>query len=241
MISKILFLASLLVVLTANLLSAQDEFPKDWNTEKIRGIRFIPYDHYKGDSYLTVNFVPGELTLDDSTHVAGLHLRYSEYRDELIYFNADISTQILVDRSSVLNFSLTDDKGALRVFRQQYYDGFMPGNRFFEILAEGVTSLLVYRKVVLQDCPAYYDETRGLKNMSFQEAFSYYLYNDKKGYEPISLDKKSLLSKFSESDQNQIRRILRENKIHLRDEDSFVLAWKLIEAGKIKPTFGSKP
>jgi len=239
--SKILYIGTLLVLLTASSLSAQEELPKDWNTEKIKGIRFIPYDHYQGNSYLTENFVPGVVVLDGGIKIANLNLRYCEYRDELLYYNAEILTQINIDKISIKSFSLTDENGVVRIFRQQFYNGFIPGNRFFELLCDGDVALLVYRKVVLQDCPVYYDETRGLKNMSFQNAFSYYLYNSKKGYEPIALDKKSLLSKFRESDQGQVRKILRENKIRLKDEDSFVKAWKLLSSNNILPVFGSKP
>jgi len=164
-------------------------------------------------------------------------LRYSSYRDEIIYYNAAISAQIIIDKISLKGFSFTDENGVKRIFRQQYYNGYLPGNRFFEVLSEGDISLLVYRKVVLQVCPVYNDNSGNLRNMSYQQAYNYYLYNEKKGYELIRINKNSLLSKFDKLTQKSVKKILRKNKVMVNDEPSFVRAWDLLKENGIKVSY----
>ena len=55
---RLFFIVTLLCLLAKTSLVAQEEFPKDWNSAKIKGVRFVPYDYYQGNSYLTDNFVP---------------------------------------------------------------------------------------------------------------------------------------------------------------------------------------
>ena len=213
---------------------AQDDLSKNGNTGTIKGARFIPYSNYSGATYLNEKFTTGEVVFLDSTKASDLKLRYSSYRDELIYFNEAISAQIIIDKISLKGFSFTDEYGVSRIFRQQYYDGFMPGNRYFEVLSDGDISLLVYRKVVLQTCSTYYDSNGKLKNMSYQLAYNYYLYNAKKGYELIRINRNSLLSKFEKLTQKTVKKILRKNKVSIIDEDSFITAWNLIKQNGIK-------
>ena len=156
-------------------------------------------------------------------------MRYSSYRDELIYYNSAISAQIIIDKITLKGFSFTDNNGVKRVFRQQYYDGFLNGNRYFEVLCDGNISLLVYRKVVLQTCSVYADPSGVQKNMSYQEAYNYYLYSCEKGYEPIRIGKNSLLSKFDMPAQKSIKKLLRKNKVVISNETGFVKAWNLLE------------
>lgn len=237
---KISIIILLLCWLSVSLLSAQEDLPNNWNSEKIKGTRYVPNDFYQGNPFLTDNFVPGVIEMEDGTTIGSLQLRYNTYRDELIYFNAEISTQIVIDKISLSGFSLTDDKGIQRNFRQFQYAGYLSGNRYFEMLSKGNVSLLAFRKIVLQDCPAYYNESGKLKNMSYQEAYSYYLYNPQTGYELIKPDLSSLLSKFDQPNQKRVRKLLRENKIRIRDEKSFVKGWNLISDNKIAVQNGPK-
>lgn len=232
-----LYIITLWGLLAATSLMAQEELPKSWNTQKIKGTRLIPYSSYSGYPYLNDKFALGEIEFLDGTKVEKIPLRYSSYRDEIIYYNTAISSQIIIDKISLNGFAFTDEKGVNRVFRRQYYNGFLPGDRYFEVLSDGDVSLLVYRKVVLQTCPPYTDNSEILKNMTYQEAYNYYLYNSKKGYELIRIGKNSLLSKFDKPTQKLIKKILRKNSLLITDETSFVKAWNLIKENGININF----
>ena len=215
-------------------LKAQVKLPDNWNAEKIRGTRLVPYPAADGNPYLTEKFLSGEIEFNDGEKIQDVGLRYSCYRDEIIYFNKAISTQIVMDKISLKGFSFIDENGFQRIFRKQYYDGFMSGSRFFEVLSDGDISLLVYRKVGLLVCDIYRDETGKQKNMSYQKDYSYFFYAPDKGYTFVRINKSSLLSKFSKPDQILVKKVLRKNKVTVSDETSFVKAWNLIKENGIK-------
>ena len=232
---RILYLLTFISLLFVTELRAQNGVPQNWNTEKIRGTRFIPYPIATGQPYLIDKYLSGEIELSDGSKFEDLTLRYSSYRDELIYFNPEISVQIVIDKAFLRGFSLINEQGTKRIFRLQYYGGFSPGLRFFEVLVDNEIKLLAFRKVILALCDPYNDLTGKLNNQNYQEAYNYYLYHPEKGYEPIRINKNSLLSKFSQSDQKQIKIVLRKNRIRIAGEESFVKAWKLIAEKKIEP------
>ena len=221
-------------LLLAPTLKAQENLPDNWNMEKIRGTRLIPYPAAEGNPYLTEKFLSGEIEFIDGEKIQDVGLRYSCYRDELVYFNKAISTQIVMDKLSLKGFSFIDGNGIPRVFRKQYYDGFMSGYRFFEVLSEGELSLLVYRKVGLLLCDVYLDDAGKQKNMSYQKDYSHFFYAPDKGYTFVRINKSSLLSKFAKPDQILVKKILRKNKVTVADEGSFIKAWNLIKENGIK-------
>jgi hypothetical protein len=237
MANRILYIITLLCLLSESSLQAQEGFHKRWNDEKIKGTRQIPYGSYSGTPFLNDKFAQGEIEFSDGIKMDSVALRYSCYRDEIIYFNKAISAQIIIDKISLKGFSFIDENGNKRIFRHQYYNGFFPGERYFEVLSDGDISLLVYRKVVLQVCPPYNDNLGHLKNMSYQQAFNYYLYNAVKGYELIRINKSSLLSKFDKLTQKSVKKILRKNKVQITNESSFVLAWDLLKKNGIIVNF----
>ena len=237
MASRFLHIIIFLSLFTATSLIAQEVTQQNRDTEKIKGTRHIPYPSYSGNPYLNDKFGVGEIEFADGSKTADLFLRYSTYKDELIYFNPVISAQIVIDKISLKGFWLIDKNGTKRVFRQHYYNGFLAGNRFFEVLSDGDVSLLVYRSVVLQNCAPYNSEAGILKNMEYLESFNYYLYNSKKGYELIRTGKNGLLSKFDKPNQKLVKKILRQNKLRIADELSFVKAWDLILKSGVKIIF----
>lgn len=237
MANRILYIISLFSLLATTPIQAQQELLKKWNAEKIKGTRQIPYSSFSGSPFLNEKFSTGEIEFLDGTKMDNIGLRYSSYRDEIIYYNTAISAQIIIDKISLNGFSFTDENGIKRVFRRQYYNGYSPGERYFEVLSDGDIALLVYRKVVLQICLPYNDNAGTLKNMSYQEAYNYYLYNRKKGYELIRINKSSLLSKFDKSTQKTVKKILRKHRVMIEDEQSFIKAWNLLKENGITFSF----
>ena len=228
---KLNIVAFLLLVLATTSICAQEVQTVNRNAEKIKGSRFIPYPNYTGSPFLNPKFLMGEIELADGTKVGNMVLNYGTYRDELIYYNSVISTQIVVDKISLNGFSFTDLNGVKRVFRRLFYDGYFKGDCYFEVLSSGNISLLASRKVTLEACDTYYSKS----GMAYQSADSYYLYSPSKGYFPLNINRNSLLSKFSKPDQKLIRKTLRKNGVYIIDEPSFVTAWNLLVEKKIEP------
>jgi hypothetical protein len=73
--------------------------------------------------------------------------------------------------------------------------------------------------------------------MAYQPAYSYYLFDKTKGYSPININRKSLLTKFGKPDQKVIKKTLRKNGVIIGDEESFIRAWDLITEKGMVPSF----
>jgi hypothetical protein len=223
----------LFVLFLSASLSAQETAQQDQNTEKIRGTRFIPNANYAGKPYLNDKFILGELELADGTKLEKIGLNYSTYRDELIYYNTTISTQIQIDKISLNGFSFFDKFGNKRVFRRQYCDASLHAECYFEVLSEGETALLVYRKVNLESCDTYYSKS----GLAYQPAYIYFLYSKDKGYSAINLNRNSFLAKFDKPNQKLIKKLLRKNGVYISDETSLVNAWNLVNEKKFTVNF----
>ena len=230
MTRRILIIIAFFGLLATGSLTAQEKKQKSWNADKIKGTRFVVYPPYGGTPYLNEKFVIGEIELTDGTIIRDVGLRYSSFQDELIYFNKDISTQIVIDKISLKGFSFDNENRVKRVFRSQYFDIYLHEQRFFEVLSDGKISLLAYRKVDLETCETSYSKF----GLAYQPSYRYYLYSSEKGYSPINLTRNSLLSKFNKPDQKLIKRILRKNDAQVVDETSFVKAWNLVKDSGIK-------
>jgi hypothetical protein len=234
MSAKLLYIISLIYLLsTGTSVKAQDIKLKYQDTEKIRGYRFSPYPNYTGSPFLNSQFLLGEIEFLDGTKIGNIGLNYGTYRDELIYYNQDISTQIVIDKISLKGFSFTDKKGVHRVFNRQYYSGSFQGDCFFEVLSSGKISLLAYRKVDLETCDTYQSKS----GMAYQPAYVYYFYSKEKGYSPVNLNRNSFLSKFYKPDQKLVKKMLRKNGIFISDETTLVDAWNLVKESSLQINF----
>lgn len=221
----------------ASPIAAQKPLKENWDAQKIKGARHLPYPSYSGFPFLTDTWLPGKIEFSDGEIADSLFLRYSSYKDELVYFNQTNSAQILIDKASLKGFSFVDQNGINRMFRKQYFDGFIKGDRYFEVLADGETDLLAYRNVELTSTSPYKDESGTLKNMIYTNEYQFYFYSPENGYTLVRLNNNALLSKFKESDQKPIKKILRKSKVRVTGEESLVLAWKIIEKEGFKINF----
>lgn len=233
MINRILFIIPLFVLLATTSLSAQEELPKDMNAETVKGKAFISYPSYSGAPFLNMKYQMGEIEFLDGKKVRNIGLRYSSYRDELIYFNDYISDQIVIDKISLKGFSFNDVNGVNRIFRRQNYDGFINGDRYFEVLSDGPISLLAYRKVDLEIC----DPSFSKLGLAYKQSYSYYMFAPGKGYSLLKINRNSLLSKFDKPNQKLVKKTLRKNRVMITDEASFVLAWNVIKDNGITINF----
>lgn len=224
-------------LLTTMSVSSQENLPKNRDTEKIKGMRHLPYPSAAGFPFLNERFSPGEIEFLSGIKEGNIGLRYSSYRDEIVYYNKAISTQIEIDKISLNGFSFTDENGNKRIFRRQIWDGSLSKDRYFEVLSDGDVSLLAYRKVALEICPTYTDESGRLKNMSYQNDYSFYFYAKDKGYTLVRINRSSLLSKFDKPAQKAIKKLLRKNGVQINDEPTFITAWNLIRENGINVNF----
>jgi hypothetical protein len=221
----------------ANSLCAQEILNKNWDGEKIKGVRNLPYPPYRGLPFLSNNWMIGKIEFVDGEIADSLNLRYSSYKDEVVYYNKTISTQIVIEKASLKGFSYADEEGNIRNFRKQFFDDYLKADRFFEVLAKGETDLLAYRKSSLSTTVAYRDEKGILINLAYTPDYQFYFYSPGKGYTSVKPNRAGLIAKFAVTDQRPVKKLLRKNKVRIADEEGFLLAWKIIEKGGFKVLF----
>lgn len=227
-----------LLAISFSTLTFGQEIPsKNWDIEKIKGVRQPPYPAYRGSPFFTDVWVPGKIELTDGVIIDSLSLRYSSLKDELVYYNDEIGVQINIDKPSLKGFEYTGTDGYPHIFRKQYYDNIEKGYRFFEVLSDGETSLLAYRKVSQNISSPYKEENGITKNMVYEEDYYYYFYSSPKGYTSVRPNHGSLLSRFDKLSQKPLKKLLRKNGIRVVDEASLILAWNLIEKAGYKVAF----
>ena len=216
---------------------AQESTNPNWDAQKIKGVRLLPYPSYTGFPFLTSEWCMGKVEFTNGETSDTLFVRYSSFKDELIYYNKTAGVQISIDKASINGFEFIDTDGRTRSFRKQYFDDFMKGNRYFEILSSGETTLLAYRKVGLNTTSAYRDVSGILKNMTYDLAYQFYFYSPEKGYTLVRISQSGLLAKFDKKRQRPIKKLLRKNRIKIDGESSFILAWKAVEKEGYKVVF----
>jgi len=209
----------------------QEPMSRNWDASKITGTRFLPYPSYTGFPFLNDSWVLGKVEFMNGEISDTLRLKYSSFKDELVYFNTEISTQIVIDKTSLSGFSYIDNLGKSHYFRKQFYDGFLKGDRYFEVLSSGKTDLVVFRRVSLNNTSQYQDASGILKNMIYNTDYQYFFYSQGKGYTYVRPNNTALITKFNRDSQKPIRKLLRKNRISIESEETFILAWKLIENG----------
>lgn len=222
----------ILIILILGLTSpafSQKPSGKDWDIEKIKGTRQLPYPSYSGLPFLTESWVVGKIELTNGMIIDSLKIKYSSYKDELIYHNDNIMTPIVIDKAILKGFSFVANDGQIRTFRKQYYENFERSDHFFEVLSLGDPDLLSFRKVYLNTTMPYKDGSGLVKNMAYENSYSYYFYDPQNGYTPIRPEKGTFLRKFDKESQIRIKKLLRKKKIRVNSEENFIKAWKAIE------------
>lgn len=202
---------------------------KNWDAQKIRGERQFSYPPYNGFPYLNEAWCLGKIEFTSGEVTDSIYVKYSSYKDEVIYYNKNVSSQIIIDKVTLKGFEFTDQDGLKHVFRKQHFDLSMKGYRYFEVLYDGKISILAYRKVILDTTSPYHDKNGILKNMAYKLQYQYYFYSPEKGYTNVKLNKSRFLSKFEKPAQKPVKKILRKNRIRIEDEHSFVQAWFTVE------------
>jgi len=218
-------------------LQAQTGPTRGWDSVKIKGTKQEVYNVYDGKPYFTDGWCVGKVEFTNGEALDSLYLKYSSYKDEIIYFNEQIKTQIRIDKATVSAFSFKDKDGVIHSFQKYPFDNWAKADRYFEILSTDSPNLMCYRKVNLNEVSPYRDSTGKLKNMAYEQEYLYYFYFPDKGFSPVKPNKSNLLSHFDKESQKAIKKLLRRNRIDILDEFSFVAAWQTIKKQGFKVLF----
>ena len=194
----------------------------------------------KGEVYYT-NYVANEfhfyhdtwvdatLTLIDGDVLENVKLRYLAYGDEIIGFNQNVGTLFKIEKETVKQFEYKDTKNATQVkFINLCSDSLFNGCRFFEELYSGNSELLAFHYVEQVKVHPYKDQFGLLRDSEFRLNISYFMHDESQGLVRLHRSKRSLVRNFP-LNKKEIRKLLRQNKLAVLDQNTFVQAFGLID------------
>lgn len=185
--------------------------------------------------FLQDDWVEGTMELEDGDVYENIQIRYNCNLDELIAYNERIRTLYTVDKNILKRFIFKDyffqDNYKEREFVKLKYDGLHDDDRYFEKLYSGEETLLSFHYVDEVKVAPYVDRLGRMSNVEYKKRIDYFIYDSNEDFTKINIKRRSVLKAFPEN-KKQIKKIIRQNKIFIQDENTLIQAIKLIdEAG----------
>lgn len=196
---------------------------------KIPGKRFFAIYVPSGSEFFDNEWKPGYLILENGDKYDNLHLKYNTLKDELITLNNRTSTLIMIDKDAVSEFGLYYDNHQTLRFKKYSFNKGAKESLYFNVLYEGQIKLLVWQRTIEEKTSPYKDRNGYLQVSQYNlRPQNYTLFPDG-SFERFRFKRRSFLSLFDDT-KKEIRRLLRKNKIHLRDQSDYIQAIQLIES-----------
>lgn len=192
-------------------------------------IYFMPGDggslHFYQDAWYA-----GDISLVDGDLFEDQKIRYLAYGDELVAYNSNLKQLFIVDKEKVARFAVNLPEGR-QEYVKLYFNGFMSGYRYFEVLYEGPSKLLAFHSVEEVKTGLYTDRNGKLRHTTLKKYTDYYMYSEESGFRKILPQRNSFLNTFPER-KKEIRRIFRKNNFVRLSKSEMVKAFSLLdEAG----------
>ncbi|MFW6290438.1 MAG: hypothetical protein ACOC0R_05675 [Mariniphaga sp.] len=216
-------------------------YGQDWNwqalsekSNRIQGklsgkVYYMPpeggSEHFYHDSW-----PEGSILMEDGDVFENQRLRYLALGDELVAYNSGLSQLFIVDKEKVAGFTvnLPEEK---QTFVKMYFDGFMSGYRYFEMLYDGNRKLLAFHSVDNVKTGIYNDKQGRIKHSVLKLNTGYYMYSEKTGFKRIQPRRSSFLHAFP-GHKKEVRRIFRKNNFYRLTKQEMIQAFNLLaEAG----------
>ncbi|WP_303919954.1 hypothetical protein [Draconibacterium sediminis] len=172
------------------------------------------------------DWVPGSLKFTNGNVFEDLRIRYQAFTDELITYNKNGRFLYQIEKELVESFTFQDGSQS-RKFVRLTKNNNQQTNMYLEELYKGTVSLMVNWYIYEQSVSPYKDKNGITRAVEYHLRKDYYLYTEQDGLTKIRLSRAALLSRFPEN-QRQIRKLLRQNKLHVNNEFTMVNALRLL-------------
>jgi hypothetical protein len=207
---------------------------------RLRGKNFI--NEYTGDTIQYFNYwTRGKVVLRDSTVIKKEYLRYNRYTDELLWLRKNDLIPIVVDKTMLSGFELQLGGGRekahfiLKYYKPRYLADTM--KVFFQVLEDGPIGLYVLRDInqeysskEMSVKDRYFISQNGTFKNIKANRWSLYKFLSRKNQQwfPVKL--------FTDSTIKKMRRIIRTNYLHIREEKDFARALEIYNQQKTEKT-----
>ena len=215
--------------------NAQSELTKDkLNTAsnsinyKIPGKQFYSIYMPSGSEFFDIEWKTGYVILENGDKYDNIHLKYNTLKDEIITLNGRTSTMIMIDKDAVSEFGLYQETGQVLQFKKLKFDKGTKDYIYFNILYEGNLELLIWQRTIEEKTSPYKDRNGYLQVSEYNLRPQIYLCFPDDEFERFRFKRGSFLSLFKDK-KKEVRKLLRQNNIHLRTQADYISAIKLIE------------
>lgn len=183
------------------------------NTDNFRTYN-LEYNDVKGSPYLEKEFLSGYVILIDKSKTKEIKLQFDIYSNELFYMNED-DQELIIDQKTIREIVMKGKEESYH-FKRINHKGSLV---FYDILFES-KSLQVYADLNIN---FYEGKDQGITKTDprFSRSDKYYVLE--KGNEPkrVKLKTRDLYKYFSQEDQKEMNKIIKEQKLKLKNSRDF--------------------
>lgn len=223
--NRILQSITIILTLVATSSYAQGDKYKKTALQNITGSQFIHYyTRFSGSPFLIKDWVDGDVTMKSGEVYSDLQLRYDAYRDELIYFNTVNNNAIIIDKNTIVGFTLKPIFGDTEHFEPMYADELHGlSGRYMAILLKD--SISVIRKYEAKE-DTYNTPSGNGKSAEFVHQYTTYTWNGREL--SIVPKRRGAIFKQYPAHKDELRKFCFQHHIRMKDKKSVVLLYTKI-------------
>jgi hypothetical protein len=177
------------------------------------------YEGIKGTPYLFNQWKQGNIYLNDNTYINDVNIKYNIYTDDVLYLHSKSGDSLIIDRSLINSFEITDDNsGNLVLFKEiSLRPDKNDKSTFVKVLYDGKSKFIIkYTKTFIKaDYKGAY--SAGRKYDEYIDDYQYYIITNSTDPVKIKLNKKSVAKALSDK-EDKIQSYLNEHHLNLNDE-----------------------
>ncbi len=177
------------------------------------------YEGIKGTPYLFNEWKQGNIYLNDNTYINDVNIKYNIYTDDVLYLHRKSGDSLIIDRSLINSFEITDDNsGNLVLFKEiSLRPDKNDKSTFVKVLYDGKSKFIIkYTKTFIKaDYKGAY--SAGRKYDEYIDDYQYYIITNSTDPVKIKLNKKSVVKALSDKEV-KIQPFLNEHRLNLNDE-----------------------
>jgi hypothetical protein len=202
------------------------------NEPQITGEVIYKQEQTAGSQFIFDNWAYGSITFTNGSLAHNKLLNYNGYIDELILFNPTTLKTILVEKSSIAEFLLTDSKTGEQILFRQINIGASnqkAQNIFVQILAEGKYTLMAYRQVISRGKETFSKNDKLIEVQRIRPRTTYFIKDSIGNVIAIKPRRKSILKMLKPEDAFESRRIMDQYNLKINREADLVKLFQLIQ------------
>ena len=215
---------AILALAAVNCHAQGDKF-KRTAVQDITGNAFIHYySRFNGTPFYNQDWLPGDVTMKSGDVYKGLPLRYDAFRDELVYFNEVNNNAIIIDKNSIVGFTLNHKNSDIEPF-EPMYDKELRGmsGRYTCILLKD--SISIIRKYEAKE-EKYHTINSDGKTGEIIHKKTTYTWN---GKELSTVPKRrGVIFKQYPAHKDELRKFCFQHHIHMKEKKDIILLYKEI-------------